>query len=288
MIVVSAISSAALSFGAPTTVPAGMVQVVRTSPSSELGAVFIADDVVAEQGGSTVYYDQLFMRPEQVAFGTVQVNPADGGVQISFPDRVNYEGQPAYFVEQMITEGSLDVTTSPMNGSVLFNKPLREGQIVEVSYYQADSNGDKKREDGEVLPEITEFLPLIVRLEEATVTGATNVYSYNPTGRTVSTVVEPFVWVGVELQNYAGKETAVIEADPALISLAEVPEEGSTVKINYGVLEAFGGEQAYTVSSPPVYRKPFFLEEDQSRFVLQTDRRADFPVGHLMVLGSTR
>jgi hypothetical protein len=272
----------------PGTVPAGTIQVVGFGAASNVGEIYIASDIVSAEGGSDVYYDQLFLAPALIPAGTVEIDSSTGQLQIEAADALTYAGDTAYFVEQMITEGNLDVTTSPMNGSVLFNKPLREGQIVEVSYYQADSNGDKKLDADGNADEITEFLPLIVRLEEATLGSASNLFTYNPTGRTVSTVVEPFVWVGVELMNFAGRENAVIDAQPSLISLSTAPQgEGTTVKINYGVLEAFGGEQAYTVSTPPVYRKPFFLEEKQTAFTLETDRRTSFPTGHLMVLGST-
>jgi len=271
----------------PGGVAAGTIQVVGFGAASNVGEVYIATDIVSAEGGSSVYYDQLFLDPTLIPAHTVEINSATGEVQIPAADSTAYSGDTAYFVEQMITEGSLDVTTSPMSGSLLFNKPLREGQIVEVSYYQADSNGDKKLDAEGNAVEITEFLALTVRLEEATVGDSDTLYTYNPTGRTVSTVVEPFVWVGVELMNFAGRKNAVIEADPSLISLSVSPPSGSTVKINYGVLEAFGGEQAYTVSSPPVYRKPFFLEEQQTTFTLETDRRSSFPTGHLMVLGTT-
>lgn len=272
----------------PSSVPPGQIQVVAYGLGADRGKIYIASDVVATQGGDSVYYDQVFSAMGDIPADTVQLDPSTGFIQISETDSLLFAGTTAYFVEQMVTEGELDVTTSPMSGSIFFNKPLREGQIVETSYYEADSSGDKKLDEDGNAVEITEFLPLIVRLEEATPSETdANVFTYNPTGRTVSSTVEPFVWVGVELMNFAGKETATIEADPARITLFSTPEEGSVVKINYGVLEAFGGEVSYTVSTPPVYRKPFFMEKEQTEFVLQTDRRSSFPTGHLMVLGST-
>jgi len=246
------------------------------------GAVTIDAAVVSEQTGSSVFYDQLFLSPADLAAGTCEINAADGSVNITSGALLTQSGKTAYFVEQMVTENSLDVTTSPLNGSVLFNKPLRAGQIVEVSYFQADSNGDKKLDANGAAVEITEFLPLIVRLEEATrVDGFT--YTYNPTGKTLSTTVEEFIWVGVNLQNFAGVTTATAE-NGTIKFLSEVSTTDK-VQINYGVLEAFGGEQAYTVSTPPVYRKPFFLESGTSEFTLETNRTSDFPVGHLILLG---
>ena len=248
------------------------------------GAVTIDAAVVSAQTGSSVFYDQLFLSPTDLTAGACEISAADGSVNISAADSAANTGKTAYFVEQMITENSLDVTTSPVNGSVLFNKPLRKGQIVEVSYYQADSNGDKKTDAGGAAVEITEFLPLIVRLEEATRVDGFN-YTYNPTSKTLSTTVEEFIWVGVELQNFAGVETAV--AENGTIKFVSEVSTTDKVQINYGVLEAFGGEQAYTVSTPPVYRKPFWLDVGASDFTLVTNRTSDFPVGRLILLGAS-
>lgn len=246
------------------------------------GAVTIDAAVVSAQTGSSVFYDQLFLSPSDLAAGTCEINAADGSVSIAASDASTHSGKTAYFVEQMITENSLDVTTSPINGSVLFNKPLLAGQIVEVSYFQADTSGDKKLDANGAAVEITEFLPLIVRLEEATRVDDFT-FTYNPTGKTLSTTVEEFIWAGVNLQNFAGVETAVAEG--GVIKFVSEVSTTDKVQINYGVLEAFGGEQAYTVSAPPVYRKPFFLEAGKDTFTLETDRTADFQAGKLMLLG---
>ena len=262
---------------------AGTVEVVATS-----GEVIFADDVVSDLSGSTVFYDQQFLDPGELAAGTCEVNASNGSVNISTSDAETYADKTAYFVEQMVTVGNLDVRTSPINGSILFKKPLRAMQIVETNYFQADTNGDKATDaDGNYI-EVTEFLSLIVKLEVATRIDDYT-FSFNPTGRTYSSVVDPFMWVGVELQNFAGVETAFLEVDEDhgtyLIKLVSAVESTDEVKINYGVLEAFGGEVAYTVSTPPVYRKPFFLLAGQTAFGLETDRSADFPVGHLLLLG---
>lgn len=256
----------------------GLVDVNTTT-----GAVTIDAGVVSAQTGSSVFYDQLFLSPADLTAGTCEINAADGSVNIAAADAATHSGETAYFVEQMITENSLDVTTSPINGSVLFNKPLRKGQVVEVSYYQADSSGDKKLDADGAAVEITEFLPLLVRLEEATrVDGFT--YTYNPTGKTLSSTVEEFIWVGVELQNFAGVTTAT--AENGTIRFVSEVSTTDKVQINYGVMEAFGGEQAYTVSTPPVYRKPFWLDVGAGDFTLETNRTSDFSVGHLILLGA--
>jgi len=258
-------------------VPNGTIDVNTTT-----GELLIATDVASDLSGSLVYYDQLFLPPSVLSAGECEVNVADGSVNVSSIDVASYSGVSAYFVEQMVTEKDKDVFTSPLNGSILFSKPLVSGQIVEANYFKADSSGDKALDQNGNPIEITEFLPLIVRLEETTRITDTQ-FTYNPLGKTLSSVVDPFIWVGVNLQNFAGAQTAT--ASNGVITLISPAAATATVKINYGVLEAFGGEQAYTVSTFPVYRKPLFLLKGQNSFPLATDRTQDFGVGKVMVLG---
>jgi len=260
----------------PGAIPAGTI-LVGEDGSGIAGEIRYAADVLSDQEGEPVYYDQLFLAATVLAAGEAEINPATGAVNLSSSDLATYAGQGAYFVEQMVTENSLDVTISPINGSLLFNKPLREFQIVETSYQQANT-------DGTVIPGvITEYLPLIVRLEEATAIDSFT-YTVNPTGRTLDQNIEPFIWAGVELQNYAGQITATLNPDNT-IAFSSAVGSGDTVKANYGVLKAFGGEQAYTVSRFPVYRPPFLLVEQQDTFTLETDRTDDLLVGQLALVG---
>lgn len=264
------------------TIDQGVAPVGGVDVNVTTGAILIDSTVVSDLTGSTVYYDQSFLSPALLGAGACEINAATGQVNLSGADVAANLGATLYFVEQMVTENNLDVTTSPVNGSILFNKPLRAMQVVEVNYFQADTNGDKALDDDGNTIEITEFLPLTVRLEAApSVTGTT--FSYNPTGRTLSDKVESFIWVGVELQNFAGVTTA--SAVAGVITLTSPAPLTDAVQINYGVLEAFGGEQAYTVSTIPVYRKPFWLDVQQDTFTLETNRAADFPVGSLILLG---
>lgn len=262
-------------------IPGDVLEVGR-SGSMVVGQIRAGNRV--EGAGQSVYYDQIPLVSSLIPAGTCEMVPNTGEITLNSLDDSAHAGKRAYFVEQMITEKRLDVTSAPLTGSLMFNDPLRAGQLVEVDYYQADDSGDKALDaDGNAI-QITEYLPLIVRLEEATRVDATT-YTFNPTGKTYSDKIEPFVWVGVELQNYGGLVTCVVDGVANEIRFAALLEPTDVVKINYGVLEAFGGEQAYSVSTPPVYRKPFFLEVAQDTFVLDTDRTSDFVVGALMLIG---
>jgi len=276
----------AVSTLAPLPVSGDVVNYVSDSTDADFGALQFGEDTLAAQAGGLVYFDEVLDGPDDITVDTVQIDPASGQVQLAQADLTAYAQTEVYYVEQMITERSLDVQTSPMGGAFFFMKPLRENQIVEVSYFQAATEGTKKTDSvtGDPLPMITEFLALTVRLEEATrVSGL--VYSFNPTGRTLSQVIEPFMWVGVELQNYAGETTASIDYDKSEITFTTEVVESDTVKINYGVLEAFGGETTYNVSTPPVWRPPLLLEKEQTALVLGGDRTEDVEVGAVLRLG---
>lgn len=259
-------------------IPSGVIEVGESGSGIE-GEIEFSEDLLSDLAGEQVYFDQLFLLPASLSAGTCEVLPGTGEVNLSAADLVSFAGQDLYFLEQLITENSLDVTISPTNGSILINTPLRSGQLVETRCSPADSQGNPILDsfgDPEI---VVEYLSIQVRLEEATVVNS-KLYQFNPTGRTFVEGSE-FVWVGAQLQNFAGRNLAAVNGDGTISFVTDVPS-GSLVRINYLVLEAFGGEQAFTVSSFPVYRKPFFLEAGQNVFTLEGDRTNEIVVGQLL------
>lgn len=265
-------------------IPSGTIE-VGLFGSGISGKIRFADDLLSDLADSRVFYGQLFRDTTNLLSGEAEIDPTTGEVSLSSSDVIDHSGETCYFVEDMITEASLDVTVSPMNGAIFFNKPLREGQIVEAQYKQADSNGQVKLDSLGAEISVVEYLPLLIRLEVATAVSTTS-YSFNPGMRTLSQAVEPFIWVGAALQNYAGATTATIDYTSSTISFSTEVSPSDPVKINYGVLEASGGEQAYSVSTSPVYRPPFFLLAGQTSFTLETDFTEAVYTGLLMVIGS--
>jgi hypothetical protein len=254
------------------TVPPGRVEVgVFGSPIQ--GLLKFAADLLLEER-QEVLYDQTFLGPALLTAGECEIDPTTGQVQLAGADIAQYSGQTAYLVEEMREE---DVQISPLSGSFLLQKPLRAGQFVETAYRQADTRGDP-------LPgEVVEYLPLTVRLEQAARVDEF-LYEFNPTGRTLAARGSEFVWVGVELQNFAGRVGATVR-DDSTIEFSSPVGASEVVKINYAVLEAFGGEQSYGVSRPPVFRKPLLLEAGATSFFLEGDRTGQVSVGQLGLLG---
>ena len=250
------------------------------------GEIQFANDILEAYEGSQVYYFESYLDPDVLAAGEVEIEPSDGTLNFSTADMASEAGSTAYFTELMITERGLDVVISPLSGTVYFNRPLRDGQIVEVSYFQAKTDGSVVTDDDGNTTEITEFLPLLVVEEECTEAND-RLYNFNPTGRTVVSPPEPVVWVGANRQNYGSIDTSAFDLDLGQVSFVESVESGTSVRINYAVLEAFGGEESYSASTLPVFRPPFFLDAETTVFTLASDRTSLMVPGKLLRIGET-
>ena len=235
---------------------------------------------------SHVTYVEEFLNPIDFSAGMVEIDPASGELNYSSADMLTYGSTTtAYFQEEMVTVRQEDVLISPMGGTVYFNTSLRENQIVEMDYSQANSSGLQYLDDDGNPVLVVEQLPLYVRQEQTTrVSGFT--YDFNPTTRTTVNTVTPYVWVDGMLQNYGYEEQYEINWDDNEIHFSTEIASTATVLINYAVTEAFGGEQVYTASTTPVFRPPFFVEAEEPTFTLQTDRTTDMVPGKLLRLGA--
>lgn len=243
------------------------------------GQLKFGEDTLANLENSLVYYVQVFSDPSDMVVGEAEVDPTTGEINLSAADMSAHAGEEAYFVELMITVNQLDVSLEPIQGAIFFARPLRESQIVEAQYSQASVSG------GIGSLEVTEFLPLFIRLETAT-SNTTTEYGFNPTNRTVRDDVGFQVWVDNRLQNYGNNVDCVVDGGTSTITFVNPIAPGSIVQISYAVNETFGGEQGFSVSSPPVYRPPFYLLVGEDSFTLNTDRTTDIVAGKLLRIGA--
>ena len=76
-----------------------------------------------EADSETAYYDQIPLSPSLIPTGTCEMNPNTGDITLNASDASTHNGNRAYFVEEMITERKLDVSTAPLTGSIVFNEP---------------------------------------------------------------------------------------------------------------------------------------------------------------------
>jgi hypothetical protein len=242
------------------------------------GRLNFGTDVLAERAESFVYFVETPRAAINIPAGEADIDPVTGQVTFSQADIVDFGGESTYFVEQLITEKRRDVVISPLQGSVYIKTPLQAMQVVEVAYYQADVAGQRLNDELHV-----EQLPLYIRQEVATFV-SDRVWAINPTGRTIRPDVGFQVWVNNRLQSYGNLSTVSLVGNTLEFTF-DVPL-GSSVLVNYSVLEAFGGEQSYVVSLPPVWRPPFQLPKGATEFVLDTDRTSDMVAGKVLRLGA--
>lgn len=261
------------------------------------GLLNFGADVFAQFDGQEAIYVEEFLDPSLLDTSQVEYRPSDGELNFSEGAFTNFGGTEVYLVELMVTEGAQDVTVNPIQGSFLFTKPLREFQIVEAHYFRAVSGTGSLLEEpidpddpeaGVAPVEITEQLPLFVRLDPATPVeqGATNHWTFNPTERSVDEDVDIALYVGSTQYNIGSSPVATFEIDNTnkiyQANLEQPVLSSSTVQVTYAVFEAFGGEQTYTVSQPPVYRPPFQIDADRTTFELETDRTGDVTPGKFL------
>ena len=264
------------------------------------GLLNFGAEVFVQFEGSDAVYAQAFLDPDlslvELPEGTTEYDPATGLLNFSAADMAQYGGITTYFVEQMITVNNQDVTINAIQGSFAFSKPLREFQIVEVDYFLANNGTGTLKlvenpEDPDSEPQpvrIIEFLPLFVREEvaTATTTGEVRYWDFNPTERTTRADIDTLVWIGGTLTNIGSSPVSTTEFETNRINFEIPVADTEVVKINYAVLEAFGGEETYTCSQQPVYRPPFFIEAKKSSFELAEDRTDDVIAGQLLRLGA--
>lgn len=192
-----------------------------------------------------------------------------------------------YLVQRAIL--GQDVQANPIGGALNFTKPLKKGTVVEARYYRADDDGEKLTEEGVVLPQVFDQLPVFRRQKNLTVTEIDPLTGFfkaeiDLEDDTLIADGEVTLWVGARIQT----DEYTFEIDPVTNKLmfdgrtafiVGNPLYSDVFKASYQVYEADGGEQSYTTSNNPIYRPPFRLREEQDTFLLEGDRTEDFVVG---------
>jgi hypothetical protein len=240
-----------------------------------------------EYQSATVLYVETLLPAADLLSGQAEIDPDSGSLSLSQIDLTAGSGSPVYFVSQLSTEGTTDVTANPILGSFTFlANPIQASQLVEAVYYRAVPNSGDLFLDADGNPvQMREFLPLYIRAEVATRISS-QLYAFNPTGRTVDQIVDPVVYTGSRQQTYGAPSGCSIDFNRNTISINSEVSEATNVTISYAVYEAFGGETSYSVSLPPVWRPPFRIDKNQTQFLLDTNRTSDLLAGKVLRVGS--
>jgi hypothetical protein len=272
-----------------------VIEVLDTTGELNFGSTIVND-----RDGQDILFVEIFLQAQDVASGQSEIDPLSGEVNISELDIVEWSDRDVFFVEEINTLNPEEqITLNPVQGSFFFNSPLRAHQLVETHYFQAQNGTgdllevpvDEENPDaGTTTVEVTEQLPFFVRLEVLTPENpdadTNKKWLFNSTQRAVDTRVEPALYVQSTLYNVGSSPVATFEiindTKTYVVRMEEPIPTDSEVLLTYAVFETFGGEQAFDVSTPPVYRPPFKIESDTDTFVLGTDRRSDMIPGRLL------
>lgn len=253
----------------------------------EKGLLKFNSTLLSAYAQSDVYFVETFQAPSELEAGQAEYDPETGDLNLSAADTATTSGEVLWFVEQMITENSLDVRISPLAGSAGFQEPVKAFQAVEFAYERADQEG--RRVEGS---EVVEFLPVFVRDEVAERVDSIT-FRYNLSRREMDLRLTPTVRVGAMIQNFGSVVDCVIEpprnaSGQGLIKFLNkrIPDHVK-VFVTYASFEANGGERAYTASQLPIYRPPFYIPAGKGNFGLRSDRTGDFQIGQMIRIGES-
>lgn len=261
--------------------PGDNVEYLTTGPGR--GQLKFGTAVVATLAGAVVTFVPTLLPSPAITPGSGFLDPNTGAVGLSESDLSSHDGETVYIVRELNVPA--DVTVNPILGTFNLTQPMRTGGVVETTYTRAVPNtGERVLVDGEPVV-VTEFLPVFVRREVATRV-TSQVYRFNEMGRTVDPTVTPQVYAGERLTSYGVPAGSVVDFDNSTISFTNPVGETTRVVISYAVLESRGGEVAYKVSEPPVWRPPFNIPKGVSQLLFAGDRRSDLFAGALLRVGS--
>jgi len=251
------------------------------------GELALGTGVVTNHAKAQVIYVEDLLSPGALLMGEAELDSKTGEVGVSAEDLAAHAGATTYLVELLRTTGGVDVTLNPIQGSLLITSPLLPRQIVEAEYFQAEpGTGEMQRIDGAPV-RVVEFMSLRIRNELATPTEDLGRWRFNPTLRTVDALEEIAVRVGPIQCNIGNSLKAEVRPEENLVFFPIPQDPSAQVMVTYSVLEAFGGEQSFSVSLPPVWRPPFRLAANTSSFTLLGNRTGDLLPGKLLRVGGT-
>ena len=265
------------SFTSP--LPANKIEYLNSTGELKFG-----EDLLFDYSLSRVSYVEEFLSPSVMTDRTAEVK-FEGEINLSEDDINEFGGEPIYFVEQAISEPP-DTVINPIDGSFSFLSPVLSGQSVEVEYFQASASGELCKAASGFPAPIREVLPVFIQGEETTRV-SDKIYSFNPGGNTIYTPYEPLVYVGAVQKNRGSDYDYFINNLNQIVFLLSIEDPTISVTITYAIAEALGGEAAYSTSTKPVYRPPFYLEKEQESFELSGDRTSQMVPGKLLRLGAS-
>lgn len=242
---------------------------------------FRYSDLTFSTTTATVANDGAFTSPASLPQGTVQVSLATGHLNFSQTD-VTAGG--AVFWSKTLTLG-IDYQLQPPLGFVQFNERMLTDEEAFVTYKDADGDLQQERVSFLIRKEIVQPHSL-----------PTNILSFNPEGHEVATLPTPRAYRGGRPQSSSqvifdvAASTVTFVGDPTVTdALPSGPTVGPTenVYIDYNIYGALGGEQNFTVLSPPMQGVSIAINEGDTSFQIAGDRTGVFAADILLLVDRT-
>lgn len=260
--------------------PGNNVEYIQMGPG--VGSLKFGDTVLEEFEGSEVFYREGLLPPSILTTGTGQINPSTGQVSLSQVDLTARVGAVVYVV-QAIQPGR-DGDVNPILGAFSFRQPVPEGRLVEAIYTRAVPDTGVKLLVNGLSVVVREILPSFIRREVA-FRISDQVYGFNSSDRILDPTVAPRVYAGARQTSYGVPAGSTVNFGDSTISFVDPVPVGTVVTISYAVVTTLGGETTYTVSQPPVWRPPLYLNRNQSLLTLSGDRTTELFKGQMLRLG---
>ena len=226
----------------------------------------------------------LFSNPATLAAGTVEISDSTGDLNLSSADVT--AGSLVYW--SLTLRYPTDFRVSRDLGFVELTERLLAYDEVYITYKPVTL-------DGITSDPITEHVGFLVRKELTQPwprPAVTDLVKFNPTGRTVSSAIQPSVFRGGRPQDdtqiLVNLTASTITFLPNTGYMTDALPSGSALQtdervlVDYYVYEAMGGERSFNVLQPPIYAAQVTLALGATSFTLMGDQTAYFPADYLL------
>jgi len=264
------------SLGSVTNSPRLTIDVTKAGVSR-----FRFGDTVFSTVVEVVATDGSFTSPGSLPQGKVQISQATGDLNFSLADVTT--GGPVFW-SKMLTLG-VDYQLQPVLGFVQFSDRMLANEEAFITY--KDSNGN-------LLQERATFLIRKELVQPHSVPAST--LFYNPSGHEVASLPTPRAYRGGRPQSTsqvlftaADSSVTFIETPTVTDALPSGPvvAPNENVYVDYSVYNALGGEQSFTVLSPPMQGIFFAIVEGSTSFQIAGDRTAILAANVLLLVDRT-
>jgi len=211
--------------------------------------------------------------------GTAQISITTGNVNFSTDDILDNAGFTVYgFLWLYRSEYILNSS----NGAIILNTPLSSGERLKVYYYLSEDESF-----------INEYLPIKILGEQATFTVGSTIAHFNPDNKGTLSSRGALIWIGnketdvgryYRLNSVKTSDKVSINWDTNTIQVSTPFTSESEVIIEYHVMDSFGGEISFSLSSYPIFLPKFEIISGETAFEVYGEQTALYSPGKFILL----